>query len=64
VTRCGDDVAAIAADGRTLVAQQGVERFRLEDVGERAGDSRAAPAKYYRDKAGLLSPPFFTSSVC
>jgi AcrR family transcriptional regulator len=38
-----------------LVATHGLERFTLADVGERAGYSRAHPAKYFGTKQGLVA---------
>lgn len=37
-----------------LVAERGLGRLTLADIGEAAGYSRALPAVYFRDKAGLI----------
>lgn len=37
-----------------LVAEQGLERITLADVGEAAGYSRGLPAHYFGNKAGLI----------
>lgn len=37
-----------------LVAEQGLERITLTDVGEAAGYSRGLPAHYFGNKAGLI----------
>lgn len=38
-----------------LVAEQGLERITLADVGEAAGYSRGLPAHYFGSKAGLVA---------
>lgn len=40
--------------GVSLVAERGLERFTLADVGEAAGYSRGLPAHYFGSKAGLV----------
>lgn len=37
-----------------VIAEHGLERFTLAEVGERAGNSRALPARYFSNKAGLI----------
>src|SRR5690349_12121056 len=37
-----------------IVAQHGLERFTLADVGEAAGYSRGLPAHYFGSKEGLV----------
>lgn len=45
--------AAILKAAVRLVAERGLERFTLADVGERAGYSRGLPAHYFGSKEGL-----------
>jgi AcrR family transcriptional regulator len=44
----------LLAAGVRLVADQGLERVTLADVGEAAGYSRGLPAHYFGGKAGLI----------
>jgi AcrR family transcriptional regulator len=37
-----------------VIAESGLERFTLAEVGAGAGYSRAHPARYFKDKAGMI----------
>jgi AcrR family transcriptional regulator len=37
-----------------LIAERGLDGLTLQEVGERAGFSRALPAKHFQNKAGLV----------